>query len=89
MRRDLPGATVTPTRNKPHQVRKLAGAQPRELAAVIHPPKRQASVTLQAVPAQVGDLQSFPSHRLHGIPEDRLHTSDFNKHARSKSTRQI
>src|SRR5258705_725005 len=31
----------------------------REPAAVINPPEGQASVTLEAVPAQLGDLESF------------------------------
>ena len=31
----------------------------------------------KAVPAQVGNLESFTSHGLHGIPEDRLYLSDF------------
>jgi hypothetical protein len=30
-------------------------------------------VTIEAVPAQVDDLESFAAHGLHGISEDRLH----------------
>jgi len=39
----------------------------------------------RCVPAQLCDLKSFPAHELHGIPEDRLHISDFHEHARSES----
>jgi hypothetical protein len=54
-------------------------------AAVINPPECQASVTIEAVPAQLGDIETFAAHGLHGIPEDRLHMSDFYEHARSES----
>jgi hypothetical protein len=37
-------------------------------------------VTLEAVPAQLGDLELFASHGLYGIPEDCLHVSDFDEH---------
>jgi len=47
------------------------------------------AVTIEAVPAQLGDLESFAAHGLHGIPEDRLHMSDFYEHARSESAQQI
>src|SRR2546428_3966381 len=80
-------AVFTPTvftalRSKPDQVGKLACGQPRHPAAVIdpHPPECQASVTLEAVPAQVGFLESFAAHGLHRIPEDRLYLSDFYRH---------
>jgi hypothetical protein len=74
----------TALRSKQEQIGKLARCQPREPAAVIiiHPPKCQAPVTLEAVPAQVGDLESLAAHGLHGIPEDRLYLSDFYQHAR-------
>jgi hypothetical protein len=49
----------------------------------------QASVTIEAVPAQVGFLESFAAHGLHGIPEDRLHMSDFYEHTRSESDQQM
>src|SRR5436309_9231376 len=32
------------------------------------------------MPAQLGGLESFAAHGLHGIPEDRLYVSDFNRH---------
>jgi hypothetical protein len=32
---------------------------------------------------------SFAAHGLHGMPEDRLHMSDFYEHARSESTQQL
>src|SRR5579864_1966437 len=71
----------TALRSKQEQVGKLAGCQPWKPAAVIQAPECQASVTLEAVPAQVGSLQSFAAHGLHRIPEDRLHVSDFCEHA--------
>jgi hypothetical protein len=82
-------STVTAVRGKPEQVGKLAGCEPRELAAIIHLAECQASVALEAVPAQIGFLESFAAHGLHGIPEDRFHISDFYEHVRSESTRQI
>jgi CRISPR/Cas system type I-B associated protein Csh2 (Cas7 group RAMP superfamily) len=45
---------------------KLACFQPRHPAAVINPPECQVSVTIEAVPAQVGFLESFAAHGLHG-----------------------
>src|SRR5207244_725664 len=38
---------------------------------------------LAARPTWRGDLESFAAHGLHGIPEDRLHVSDFYEHSRS------
>jgi hypothetical protein len=55
----------------------------------IHAPEGQAAVTIEAVPAQIGGLDAFATHGLHGIPEDRLHMSDFYEHARSESAQQI
>jgi len=72
----------TTLRSKQEQFGKLACGQPREPTAVIHTPECQASVTIQAVPAQVGGLESFAANGLHGIPEDCLHVSDFYEHVR-------
>src|SRR5438128_533393 len=81
VRRKVSLSTVfTAARSKQEQVGKLACYQPRELAAVINPPECQASVTIEAVPAQIGDLQSFAAHGLHGIAEDGLYLSDFHAH---------
>src|SRR5258708_3466676 len=74
-------AVVTAVRSKQQQVGKLACGEPREVAAVIHPPERQTPVTLQAVPTQRGNLKRFAAHGLHGIPEERLYMSDFYRHA--------
>ena len=73
-----------PLGSEQEQVRKFACAEPREPAAVINPPECQAPVAIEAVPAQIGDLESFAAHGLHGIPEDRLYVSDFHRHARSE-----
>src|SRR5713226_4032469 len=90
MRRKLSLSTVfTAVRSKQEQVGKLACCQPRHSAAVINPPECQASVTIEAVPAQVGGFESFAAHGLHGIPEDRLHMSNFYEHARSESSAQM
>src|SRR5467141_2690870 len=63
MRRKASLSTVfTAVRSKQEQVGKLAGCSPREFAVVINPPECQASVTLEAVPAQLGDLESFAAH---------------------------
>src|SRR5450432_494331 len=89
MRRGVLSSNFTAVRSKQEQLGKLACCQPRHPAAVINPPECQASVTIEAVPAQVGLLESFANHGLHGIPEDRLHTSDFYKHARSELPQHI
>src|SRR5450432_3937695 len=89
MRRGVLSSNFTAVRSKQEQLGKLACCQPRHPAAVINPPECQASVTIEAVPAQVGLLESFANHGLHGIPEDRLHMSDFYKHARSEFTQHI
>jgi hypothetical protein len=34
-------------------------------------------------------LESFAAHGLHGIPEDRLHMSDFYEHARSEPAKHL
>src|SRR6266850_947347 len=73
-------AVVTALRSEQDQVGKLDCCQPWEPAAVIHPPECQASVTIEAVPAQLGNLEPFAGHGLHGISEDRLHLSDFYEH---------
>jgi hypothetical protein len=72
----------TAARRKKEQLGKLAYPQPGEFAAVINPPECQASVTLEAVPAEPSGFESFSGHRLHGIPENRLYMSDFYGHAR-------
>ena len=53
------------------EVGKLACCQLRHSAAVTHLAECHASVTLEAVPAQVGLLETFAAHGIHGIPEDR------------------
>ena len=72
---------VTVVRSKQDQVGKLACREPREPAAVIDLPECQAPVTIEAVPAQLGGLEPFAAHGLHGIPEDRLYMSYFYSHA--------
>jgi hypothetical protein len=78
MRRKASLSTVfTALRSKPEEVGKLACCEPWHSAAVLNPPECQASVALEAVPPQVGDLESFAGHGLHGIPEDCLYMSDL------------
>lgn len=50
------------------------------LRAVIRPPECQAPVALQAMPAQVGGLEPFAGHRLHGISEYPLYLPDLYEH---------
>jgi len=80
----IPRIAFTTVRGKPEQVRKLACCQPRELAAVVKPTECQASIALNAVPAQARDVEGFAAHGLDGITEDRLDLSDFCEHARSE-----
>ncbi len=82
-------AVFTALRSKQEKVGKFACCQPRHSAAVVHSSKREASVTVQAIPAQIGILETFPSHGLHGIPENCLHLSDFYGHARPESRRSL
>lgn len=56
---------------------------------MIYPPECQASVTVEAVPAQVGDFESFASHGLHWMQKDGLHMSDFYRHAWSESAQHL
>src|SRR6267142_6311929 len=79
------GTVFASVRDKQDQVGKPACRQPREPAAVVKPPECKTPVTLEAVPSQLGDLESFAAHGLHGIPEDRLYMSDFYRHARPKT----
>jgi hypothetical protein len=74
-------SVVTPAWAKQDQVGELAGGQPREPAAVLHSPERQAPVPLETVPAQHGGLQPLAAHGLHGISVDRLYVSDFHGQA--------
>src|SRR5579863_5864325 len=46
----------------------------------MHAPECQPAVTFEAVPAQVGGLESFAGHGLHGIAEKRLDVADFREH---------
>ena len=83
IRRKVSWSTVfPPLRSKQEQLGKLACGKPRESAAIVNPPECQASVTIQAVPAQMGDIDPCAAHGLHGIPEDRFHMSDFDEHDR-------
>jgi len=72
-------------RSKEQQVWKLACGQPREPAAVVDLSECQASVPLDAVPPQLGGLEPFAAHRLHGIAEERFYMSDFDEHVKPYS----
>src|SRR5215212_573869 len=50
--------------------------EPRKIAVVAEPSQREASVTVQSVPANCRRLESFAAHRLHGIEEDRVDVPD-------------
>ena len=85
MRRKFSLSTVfTSVRSKQEQVGKIACCEPREPAAVIHPPECQAPVTLEAVPAQIGDLESFVTD----LPTLRLRPNTLRPpHSRDKQIR--
>ena len=63
-------AFLATARRKRHQVGKLAGCEPRETAAIIHPPECKASIALDPVPAEVRGPEFLAAHGLHGIAED-------------------
>ena len=65
-----------------NQRRKLAGGQPWETAAIVSPTEGQAPVAVEAVPAQVRDLEKFAAHGLHWVPEERLYFTDLDRHVR-------
>lgn len=67
-------------RSKEKQFGKFRCCQPWEPAVVIKPPKCEPPVAIQAVPAQLGNLEWFPPHGLNGIPENCLYMSDFYWH---------
>jgi hypothetical protein len=69
------------------ELRKLACIQPWESAAVIDPAECQAPVAIEAVQAEVREVESFPSHRLHGIAIDSLYISDLYWHFQVGGTR--
>jgi hypothetical protein len=73
-------------RSKQKQVGKLACCKPGEPAAVSNSPEGQASVTIETVPAKVGNLELFPAHRFHGIPKECFNVSDFYRHVRYAGT---
>jgi hypothetical protein len=85
VRRKFCLSTVTSLGRKEEQLGKLGCRQPREPAAIINPSESEAPVTFEAVPPEIGDVESFTAHRLNGIAEERLHASDFYGHARSGS----
>jgi hypothetical protein len=69
----------TAQRSKEDEVGKLACGQPRHSASVVNSPKCQASITIEAIPAQVGGFEPFTGHGLHGVPEECLY--DLYRHA--------
>jgi len=69
-----------PLWSEENQLRKLAGGQPGETAAIIGPMEGEPPVAVKTVPAQVGDLESFAAHRLHWVPEERLYFTNLDRH---------
>src|SRR4030095_15011925 len=69
-----------PLWGKENQPGKCGGAQPGEAAAIVSPTERQAPVTLDTVPAQVGDLEKFAAHGLDWVPEERRYFTNFDRH---------
>lgn len=71
-----------PLWSKENQVRKLGGGQLGKTAAVVSPTECQAPVAVETVPAQLGDLERFPAHGLHWIPEERFYFTNLDRHVR-------
>jgi hypothetical protein len=67
-----------------NQLRELSGGQPRETAAIADPTKGQAPIAFKTVPAEVGDLERFAAHGLHGVPEERRYLADLDGHVRCR-----
>jgi hypothetical protein len=78
------GNAFTTVRTKQKQIGQLACRQPGEAPTVIHPPECQAPVPSEAMPTQLGGLESFAAHGFDGIPEDRLHMSAHHEHTRAE-----
>jgi len=69
VRRNVSLSSVfTTPRPKQHQAGKLGCCQLWKSATVVNPSESEASVTFDAVPAQVSDLEALAGHRLQGIP---------------------
>ncbi len=70
------GGAVTVSRGVPKQIGKLGCGEPRKSAFVFGASHREASVSLETVPPELGRLESFAGHGFHRIPEDRLDMTD-------------
>src|SRR5262245_41942458 len=71
---------VMSERSEQQQVGQRACAQPGKVVALLGATECEAPVTIEAVPAQRGDVESFAAHRFDGIPEDRLYASELCEH---------
>src|SRR5262245_2957729 len=74
------GIVFMSERSEEQQVGQLARAQPRKLVALLRATECEAPVTIEAVPAQCGDVELFAAYGFHGIPEDRLYASELYEH---------
>src|SRR3989304_2984565 len=73
-----------PLWGKKNQLRKLAGGQPGETAAIANSTEGQAPVAVKTVPAQVGGLERFAAHGLHWVPEEGLYFTNLDRHVRGR-----
>src|SRR3989337_2008839 len=73
-----------PLWSKKNQLRKLAGGQPGETAAIANSTEGQAPVAVKTVPAQVGGLERFAAHGLHWVPEEGLYFTNLDRHVRGR-----
>jgi hypothetical protein len=90
MRRETSSGVSSPThRSEQNQLWKFGGCQPGEPTAIVNPTKRQAPVAVKTVPAKLGFLESFATHGLHGVPEQRRYLSDLDRHVRSRPPYQL
>jgi len=64
-------------RSEEDEIGQLTRGEPREPAAVVKPAKREASIAVEAVPAQRGGIEWLATHGLHRIAEERFNFSNL------------
>ena len=73
-----------PLGSKEDQLRKLSGGEPGETAAIVSSMEGQTPVTLETVPAQLGDLEKLAAHGLHWVAEEALYFTNLDRHVRCR-----
>src|SRR5262245_21486197 len=72
----------SPLGRKEDQLGQRAGREPGEAAAIVAPAEGQPPVSVDTVPAQVGDFERFPAHGFHRVAQEGLDDADLDGHAR-------